>query len=218
MSISTIVIGNNKEGREEKILNLINDSKFSLKNNPDFLIIEKIKNKKSIGIEEVREIGKFLKILPISHTQKIVLIKEANVLTPEAQNSLLKILEEPPEYARIILEAESSEKFLTTILSRCQTITSDETLEKVDKTTDFLSMNLDQKFDWAEKTSKLEKDEIIEELNLILKEIKSTSNKPSKESTNLLLEVIDNLSKYNLNTRLALEYLSLNFEKKDNKI
>ncbi len=218
MSISTIVIGNNKEGREEKILNLINDSKFSLKNNPDFLIIEKIKNKKSIGIEEVREIGKFLKILPISHTQKIVLIKEANVLTPEAQNSLLKILEEPPEYARIILEAESSEKFLATILSRCQTITSDETLEKVDKTTDFLSMNLDQKFDWAEKTSKLEKDEIIEELNLILKEIKSTSNKPSKESTNLLLEVIDNLSKYNLNTRLALEYLSLNFEKKDNKI
>lgn len=218
MSISTIVTGNNKESREEKILNLINDSKFSLKNNPDLLIIEKVKNKKSIGIEEVREIGKFLKILPISHTQKIVLIKEANVLTPEAQNSLLKILEEPPEYARIILEAESSEKFLATIISRCQTIISGDTLEKVDKSTNFLEMNLDQRFDWAEKISKLEKDEIIEELNLILKEIKNTSNKPSKESTNLLLEVIDNLSKYNLNSRLALEYLSLNFEKKDNKI
>lgn len=218
MSISTIVTGNNKESREEKILNLINDSKFSLKNNPDLLIIEKVKNKKSIGIEEVREIGKFLKILPISHTQKIVLIKEANVLTPEAQNSLLKILEEPPEYARIILEAESSEKFLATIISRCQTIISGDTLEKVDKSTNFLEMNLDQRFDWAEKISKLEKDEIIEELNLILKEIKKTSNKPSKESTNLLLEVIDNLSKYNLNSRLALEYLSLNFEKKDNKI
>jgi len=218
MSISTIVTGNNKESREEKILNLINDSKFSLKNNPDLLIIEKVKNKKSIGIEEVREIGKFLKILPISHTQKIVLIKEANVLTPEAQNSLLKILEEPPEYARIILEAESSEKFLATIISRCQTIISGDTLEKVDKSTNFLEMNLDQRFDWAEKISKLEKDEIIEELNLILKEIKNTSNKPSKESTNLLLEVIDNLTKYNLNSRLALEYLSLNFEKKDNKI
>jgi len=218
MSISTIVTGNNKESREEKILNLINDSKFSLKNNPDLLIIEKVKNKKSIGIEEVREIGKFLKILPISHTQKIVLIKESNVLTPEAQNSLLKILEEPPEYARIILEAESSEKFLATIISRCQTIISGDTLEKVDKSTNFLEMNLDQRFDWAEKISKLEKDEIIEELNLILKEIKNTSNKPSKESTNLLLEVIDNLTKYNLNSRLALEYLSLNFEKKDNKI
>jgi len=218
MSISTIVTGNNKESREEKILNLINDSKFSLKNNPDLLIIEKVKNKKSIGIEEVREIGKFLKILPISHTQKIVLIKEANVLTPEAQNSLLKILEEPPEYARIILEAESSEKFLATIISRCQTIISGDILEKVDKSTNFLEMNLDQRFDWAEKISKLEKDEIIEELNLILKEIKNTSNKPSIESTNLLLEVIDNLSKYNLNSRIALEYLSLNFEKKDNKI
>jgi len=218
MSISTIIIGKNKENREGKILELISDPKFSLKGNPDLLVIERVKNKKSIGIEEVREIGKFLKILPISHTQKIVLIKESNVLTPEAQNSLLKILDEPPEYARILLEAESSEIFLATIISRCQTIISGDTLEKVDKSTNFLEMNLDQRFDWAEKISKLEKDEIIEELNLILKEIKKTSNKPSKESTNLLLEVIDNLSKYNLNSRLALEYLSLNFEKKDNKI
>jgi DNA polymerase III delta prime subunit len=218
MSISTIITGNNKENREGKILNLINDSKFSLKNNPDLLIIEKVKNKKSIGIEEVREIGKFLKILPISHTQKIVLIREANVLTPEAQNSLLKILEEPPEYARIILEAESDEKFLATILSRCQIIVSESTTELVEKSTNFLEMDLNQKFNWAEKTSKLEKEEVIGELNLILQEIKKSPNKPSKISTNLLLEVTENISKYNLNLRLALEYLSLNFEKKDNKI
>jgi len=218
MSISTIITGKNKGARDEKILNLINDSKFSLKNNPDFLIIEKQKNKKSIGIEEVREIGKFLKILPISHTQKIVLIKDANVLTPEAQNSLLKILEEPPEYARIILDAESTEKFLATILSRCQVLKTETEESNVENQSNFLDMTLNERFEWAEKTSKLEKEEIVGELNLVLKEIKITSKKPSKESTNLLLEVLENLSKYNLNTRLALEYLSLNFEKEDNKI
>jgi DNA polymerase-3 subunit delta' len=218
MSISTIIIGKSKEGREEKILKLINDSKFSLKNNPDLLIIEKIKTKKSIGIEEVREIGKFLKILPISHSQKVVIIKESEILTPEAQNSLLKILEEPPEYARIILEAESEVRFLATITSRCQVITANENYNDSKNSSKFLEMTLNEKFIWAENTAKLEKDEIIEELNSIFKDIKKSQIKVSTNSLNLLIETIENLSKYNLNTRLALEYLSLNFEKKDNKI
>jgi DNA polymerase III delta prime subunit len=218
MSISTIIIGKNKENREGKILELISDPKFSLKGNPDLLVIERVKNKKSIGIEEVREIGKFLKILPISHTQKIVLIREASTLTPEAQNSLLKNLEEPPEYARIILETESREKFLPTIVSRCQIIESEQTSESDVVSINFWEMNLNDRFEWAEKTSKLEKEDIIKILNLILLDIKKSLEKPSKESVNLLLEVTENLSRYNLNTRLALEYLSLNFEKKDNKI
>jgi len=218
MSISTIILGKNKEKREEKILHLVADSKFSLINNPDFKIIEKTKNKKSIGIEEVREIGKYLKILPISHTQKIVLIKEANVLTPEAQNSLLKILEEPPVYARIILEAETEQKFLPTIISRCQILQAEPDFLVDETELDFKNISLSDRFDWAEKTSKLEKEEVIKILNSILKTAKKREQKLSKNSINLLLEVIDNLSKYNLNVRLALEYLSLNFEKEDNKI
>lgn len=218
MSISTIIIGKNKEKREEKILNVIGDSKFSLTNNPDFKIIEKVKNKKSIGIEEVREIGKFLKILPISHTQKIVLIKDANVLTTEAQNSLLKILEEPPEYARIILEADTEQKFLSTIISRCQILQTEADLLTNQAELDFKNLSLNDRFEWAEKTTKLEKEEIIVILNSILKTAKKRDQKLSKNSITLLLEVIDNLSKYNLNTRLALEYLSLNFEKEDNKL
>jgi len=218
MSISTIVISENNESREEKILDLINDPKFSLQNNPDLLVITRIKNKKSLGIEEVREIGKFLKILPISHTQKIVLIKEADLLTLEAQNSLLKILEEPPEYSRIILEATSERKFLPTIISRCQILYLHQTNKQESLNSNFLDLNLNERFEWAEKTSKLEKEEIIQTLNSIFKEIKNSQAKPTIESINLLLEVTENISKYNLNSRLALEYLSLNFENKDNKI
>ena len=218
MSISTIVIGKNKEKREMKIMELLNNPKFTLHNNPDLLIIEKPKNKKSIGIEEVRETTKFLKIWRITHPQKVVLIKGASILTTEAQNSLLKILEEPPVYAQIILEADSLEKFLPTIISRCKVIISENEKVVFEKSTNFLTLSLSERFEWAEATAKLEKEEILEELNLILFEIKKTSTKPSRESINLLLEVIDNLSKYNLNSRIALEYLSLNFEKKDNKI
>lgn len=218
MSISTIIVGKNLESREGKILEVISDPKFSLKNNPDLLLIEKTKAKKSIGIEEVREIGKFLKILPISHTQKIVLIKDAQILTPEAQNSLLKILEEPPVYARIILETSGIEKFLPTIISRCQIFTTEEEAKKVLEDSKFYDMTLNERMNWAEKTSKLEKEEIIQVLNNILLECKNQNIKLSSKSINLLLEVTENLSKFYLNTRLALEYLSLNFEKKDNKL
>lgn len=218
MSISTIIKIKNIEEKEKKILELINDPKFSLKNNPDLLLIEKLKNKKSIGIEEVREIGKFLKILPISHTQKIVLIKEANALTTEAQSSLLKILEEPPEYARIILEVENIQKLLPTIISRCQILEENNEPTKHDNGLNFLELSINERFIWAEETSKLEKEEIIKNLNSIFIYTKDNKIKLKTESVNLLLEVIDNLSKYNLNTRLALEYLSLNFELMDNKI
>lgn len=218
MSISTIILGKNKDKIDEQILNLINDSRFALTNNPDLLEIEKLSTKKSIGIEEVREIGKFLKILPISHNQKIALVREAGILTNEAQNSLLKILEEPPEYARIILISESREKFLPTVISRCQIIEIKEEKNLDKNSTNFLKMSVSEKFDWAETTSKLEKDEIIQILNKILLEIKNNEPKISVKSISLLLEVTENISKYNLNTRLALEYLSLNFEKKDNKL
>jgi DNA polymerase III delta prime subunit len=218
MSISTIIIGNNKEERDRKILDVIDDPKFSLTGNPDLKIIEKPANKKSIGIEEVREIGKYLKILPISHNQKVVLINQANLLTLEAQNSLLKILEEPPEYARIILEAQGEEKFLPTIVSRCQIVHLSNSKESSPNLPNFITMSLDQRFKWSEETAKLEKEEIIKILHLIFQEIKNLDTKPQSKSINILLEVIDNLSKYNLNTRLALEYLSLNFEIIENKL
>ena len=74
-------------------------------NQPDIITITHSKN--SIGVEEIRRMRADLQIKP------------AEKLTVQAQNALLKTLEEPPEYAVIILIANGLVSFLPTVLSRC---------------------------------------------------------------------------------------------------
>lgn len=209
MNISSIIYGGSFDNRFSKITELVPN--FKWENNPDLKIIERIKTKKSIGIEEVRPISGFLKIKPLGQ-KKIVIIKEANLLTTEAQNSLLKILEEPPVYSQIFLESETIENLLPTILSRCQKIKVGEMPE--DSTTfevNFLDLPLGERFDYCETLSKLEKDEVISYLTWVLKTYNNSEKKEKIENLNLLLTTIENLSKFNLNTRLALENLAVNF-------
>ncbi len=208
MSISTLIYGSNSESRVEEIKKSL--ANFKWEHNPDLRIIERTKTKKSIGIEEVRPISNFLKIKPLGRI-KIVVIKEANLLTTEAQNSLLKILEEPPEYAQIFLEGNSIESFLPTILSRCAKIKL-KGEEKTIVESDFLKMTLAERFDYMETLSKQDKEEILDYLTNILKTLKNSENKMGSENLNLLISTIENLSKFNLNTRLALENLVINFK------
>ena len=56
---------------------------------------------------------------PIISQDKVYIIDDADTMTREAQNCLLKTLEEPPEYVTIILIGKNEENFLTTIKSRC---------------------------------------------------------------------------------------------------
>ena len=68
-------------------------------NQPDIITITHSKN--SIGVEEIRRMRADLQIKPYSSPHKIYLIPDAEKLTVQAQNALLKTLEEPPEYAVI---------------------------------------------------------------------------------------------------------------------
>ena len=87
-----------------------------LAHHPDFLLIE---NKDSqLSIEVVRQVERQLSFLPALSNKKVVVFEEASRLTLDAQNALLKTLEEPPEYAVIILVSQR-ESLLPTILSRC---------------------------------------------------------------------------------------------------
>ena len=86
-------------------------------NQPDIITITHAKN--SIGVEEIRRMRADLQIKPYSSAHKIYLIPDAEKLTVQAQNALLKTLEEPPEYAVIILIADGLVNFLPTVLSRC---------------------------------------------------------------------------------------------------
>lgn len=77
---------------------------------------------KAVGIEDVREIQKKLFLQPIKSKEKATVIQSFEGITIEAQNALLKILEEPPANTIIFITLAQKEMVLPTILSRCQII------------------------------------------------------------------------------------------------
>lgn len=88
-------------------------------NQPDIVWIRHEKPA-SIGVDDIRDqlIGD-IQIKPYSSKYKIYIIDEAEKLTPQAQNALLKTIEEPPSYGIVILLTTNADIFLQTILSRC---------------------------------------------------------------------------------------------------
>lgn len=103
---------------------LVNNSNLKLKFDrdklSDLLVIEPEKN--SITIDKIRDIGKFVSTKPFESNNKVVLIKQADLMRTEASNALLKNLEEPKPFVYFILLTDNKNKLLKTIISRCQVI------------------------------------------------------------------------------------------------
>lgn len=74
----------------------------------------------SFGVDEVRELITEVSKKPFEGNKKVIIIHEGNKLTIQAQNALLKTIEEPPKGVFIIILCESLELILETIKSRCQ--------------------------------------------------------------------------------------------------
>lgn len=88
-------------------------------NHPDIITIRHEKPG-SISVDDIREqLNGDIMIKPYSSPYKIYIIPEADLLTVQAQNALLKTIEEPPEYAVIFLLTENADGLLPTIRSRC---------------------------------------------------------------------------------------------------
>lgn len=100
------------------LLGLSKDDDSQLK--IDLQIIEPEPNKKIIGIDQVREMISQLSLSSFLDKYKVAIIKQAELLNQEAQNALLKILEEPEDKVVIILLSNDENKLLPTILSRGQ--------------------------------------------------------------------------------------------------
>ncbi len=109
----------------EMILKQIFTEKASA--NPDLLTINP---EKTIGIDQVREIKKFLQIKNWQSKYKAVVIKQAERLTIPAQNALLKTLEEPGKNNFIFLETKAHWLLLPTINSRCQILKNGHSVAK----------------------------------------------------------------------------------------
>lgn len=89
------------------------------RNQPDIIYLQHEKPN-TISVDDIRtQINNDIVVKPYSSPYKIYIIDEAEKMNVQAQNALLKTIEEPPKYAIILLLTTNAETFLPTILSRC---------------------------------------------------------------------------------------------------
>jgi DNA polymerase III subunit delta' len=98
-------------------------------NHPDVAVVRRIERgvkgerRTRILIEQVREeIQDVIAFKPFEGRYKVFLVSDADQMTEEAQNCLLKTLEEPPPHSLLILVASRLERFVDTVVSRCQIV------------------------------------------------------------------------------------------------
>lgn len=88
-------------------------------NHPDLITVTHEKPG-SFSVDEIRgQLVNTVEILPYEGGRKVYILPEAEKMTPQAQNALLKTIEEPPEYAVILLLSSNPDALLPTVLSRC---------------------------------------------------------------------------------------------------
>lgn len=151
---------------------------FNDDNHSDFYEINK-ESSESIKIDEIRQMQEKVIEKPITSKKKVYIINNAENMTVEAQNCLLKTIEEPPEFVTMILVVGNENSILTTIKSRCTRISFTEEdkkdftneqesryieLEKVfGNINNYLSIDLLNKYDVLYK----DKDNAFENLEFI---------------------------------------------------
>jgi DNA polymerase III subunit delta' len=180
-----------------------------------------------MGIAQARAIINHLSTKPYQAKGKAVLIEDASNLTSDAQNALLKTLEEPPEEAILILGVNSENDLLPTILSRCEIVTikphsvipAEEPESRTHGSriksgmTDYNNNNIEQlisstipeRFAYIEKLK--EKEEFLKALIIFYRQ-KLLEN-PTKENKEFVEELLqaEKWFKSNVNQRAILEYL-----------
>lgn len=116
--------------------------KFASGNLADYLEI--LPDGASVKNHQIEDAQNFVVIKPFEENQKVILVRQADLMTEQAQNRLLKVLEEPPEYALFIFETQNGDSILDTIKSRSQIFTianapiSESQIEGVERAQDFI--------------------------------------------------------------------------------
>lgn len=157
------------------------------------------------GVKELRQKINLLNLKPHSSENRIFIIFSADGLNREQTNTLLKTLEEPPSYSRIVLFAQTMSRILPTVKSRCQKIfissaetTNDSSLFKYFETLQFN--------EFLHKLNEIDNNEIPESVKSTLDEIKNRGL--NRDETQLYKKLSSNLIRFactNVNRKLALE-------------
>ncbi|KKQ34243.1 MAG: polymerase III subunit delta'' protein [candidate division WS6 bacterium GW2011_GWA2_37_6] len=221
-NISHTTIFETKDNKSREVLEAINSILGSTENNPDFYELQATEGRQSIGIEQTREMITWLQFKPYQSTNKLAIIRNAEQLTEQAQNSLLKTLEEPPTHSYIFLLTRNHRSLLSTILSRARLVRLKKEkgktgLEEEKPLTEVIDAPIQEKLKWINATVGIK--DPVERKNTIyqfLDEVHATIiNKQEAKSRlyNLkLLETTFEGIKRNVNNKLLLENLLFNLE------
>jgi len=226
MNGSLLIFGGNKNKREKTIVDIVNKEEAKtfekikdIEAKPDIFVIKLNEKEKSIGISQTREGVRFLREKPFSYKKKFLVILDSEKMTTQAQNSLLKTLEEPPAYSLIILSSRTQNSLLGTIVSRCRlmSLKEDENKEDIENDISYkkiLKMTLGERLDMCSEISKEEKEDVINILEEWVEEGREILLKDPKNSINAInlkrvMEIRNDLENTNVNVRLSLEALVL---------
>lgn len=105
---------------------------ISAGSHPDLLVIERAFDEKkgrmlkNIPVDEIRRIAPFLGMTASQGAWRVAIVDGADTLSTQAQNAILKTLEEPPEKSVLLLTAENGARLLPTIRSRCRILKMDK--------------------------------------------------------------------------------------------
>lgn len=86
---------------------------------PDLALLEREPGKRQLGVDAVRALGASFALKPLEAARRVGVLVDADRLTEEAGNALLKLLEEPPEGTHLVLTAPARGSVMETLLSRC---------------------------------------------------------------------------------------------------
>jgi len=206
-----IVCGGTEKTRQRKLAELL------AKTNPDKASSDLLDpDLEQRGIEDVRGFISWLTITPGAGKIRTLILREADKFGIEAQNAMLKTLEELPENSLIILEVQSLDSLLPTIVSRCIVMELVESGTKdVPKLStrhnDLLSGDLGNKFHLAQDLSKDRKSAVSWLNDLMLNQRGSLATDPLCATRIKLALQAKKMLLANTNIRLTLENLFLNW-------
>lgn len=197
-----IVISKNREERDAEIWKMLKEFQIT-ESNPDILVLEDEK----IGIAQVKQIIKHLSSKPFGNTPKSVVILNGSNISLDAQNALLKTLEEPPGDTIILIGVDSETKLLPTVLSRCVVINKEaQNIEESNFDLDkILNTTIEDRFEIIEKVG--DKEKFLKEFTESYREKVLKGELSGKFLEQLLQAQIWKES--NVNIRTILEYLML---------
>jgi DNA polymerase III gamma/tau subunit len=226
----TYLIVGNKEENIQSILKFlleklwirdINENPIFDNHNPDIHILDG-KEINSIGIEDVKNLQKEMMYSPFKEKTQIAYILEANKLNIQAQNSLLKNLEETKNDTAYILVTNNENTLLPTVLSRCLKLFTDTNVirDKQEIYPDILNLDITEAFSKIEKISK-RKEDTEAFLNSLERYFQDNLEKNLIEKNGIIgfeksinaIELAQKRVKANGNRRLILENLLLHLVK-----